>query len=236
VTVDVLHVPAGRLEALHLICTVRQRDRAVDCDVVVVPEDNQLAQLVAARKANGLLADALHQATIACDHIGVVIHDLLAVLRALDFLGHGKTDRIGDALTQRACGGLDCIGQKILGVTGCARAQLAEVLDLIQRDLRVPNKIEQGIQQHRAVASRQDKAVAVGPERIGRIKLEVFFKQNRSHIGHPHGHTRVTRIGGVDRIQRQGADGGRFHPVIRVGGAKRRDVQGRGPLHKGSSV
>ncbi len=58
-------VPAGRLEARDLVGGIGQRHRAVDRDVVVVPEDDQLVELQMAGKRDRLLADAFHQAAVA---------------------------------------------------------------------------------------------------------------------------------------------------------------------------
>ena len=52
------------------------------------------------------------------------------------------------------------------------RAELAEVLDLLDRHGLVAEQMQQRIEQHRAVAGRQHEAVAVGPVRIGRIEFQ----------------------------------------------------------------
>ncbi len=228
--VDLLHMPPRGLEPLHLIGAVRQFDRAVDGDVVVVPKHDQLGQLVAPRKAQGLLAHALHQAPVARDHISMVIDDLLAVMGALDFFGHGKAHSGGNPLAQRACGDFDTVEQEVFGVARGFCAHLAEVLDLVQCDLLVARQIEQRIDQHRAVTCREDKPVTIRPERIFRIELEVVFKQNRGHIGHAHRHAGVAGIGGGNRIEGERADRSGFHPVVGVRRAQGSNVQEAGPL------
>ena len=140
--VDLLNMPAGRFETHDLICAIRQLNSAVDGDVVVVPKHDQLAELVTTRKTDGLLRHALHQAAIARDNICVVIDDLFAVTRALDFFGHREAYRIGNALPQWACSCLNRIGKKVFWVTRCKRTLLTEVVDLIQSDLCVAHKIQ----------------------------------------------------------------------------------------------
>jgi hypothetical protein len=78
-------------------------------------------------------------------------------------LGDGEADRIGDALAERAGGRLDAGGEVVFGVAGGLGAELAELLDLVDRHVLVAEEIERGIEQHRAVAGRQDEAVAIRP-------------------------------------------------------------------------
>ena len=231
VAVDLDHVPACRQETRHLVGAVAQRNGAVDGDVVVVPQHDELAQRMATREGDRLLADALHQAAVAGDDIGIVVYQLGAELGALDLFCHGKTDGICDALTQRACRRLNRIREEVFRVARRALAQLAEIFQLLQGELRIAHKVQQRIKQHRAVPCRQDEPVPVGPVGRAGIKLQVLFKQNRCHVCHADGHTRVSRICGRNSVQRQRADGGRFGPVIGVGGSKSGEIHGsRYPL------
>ena len=152
-------------------------------------------------KGDRLVADALHQAAVARDHIGEVVDDLLAVLRALEFFGHGETDRVRDPLTQRASGSFNRIGQEVFRVARRACAHLAEVLDLFERKLFVTGEVQQRIDQHGPVARRQNETVAVRPQRVGRVELQVLFEKNRGDIRHAHRHARVAGIGGGDGVQ-----------------------------------
>ena len=214
--VDFDHMPLRGFETRDLIGVVRQGHRAIDGDVVVVPHHDELAQFVAAGEGNRLLAYAFHQAAVARDDIGVVIHDLCPVLRAQHLFGHGETDRIGDALAERAGGGLNRVGEEVLRVPGCARAHLAEVFQLFDGELLVACQVQQRIQQHGAMARRQDKAVTIRPKRVGRIKFQVLFEKHGCNIGHAHRHAGVARIGGGDGIEGQRANGGGLGPVIGV--------------------
>ena len=54
-----------------------------------------------------LVADALHQTAVAGDDIGVVIDQIVAEPRIQQALGHRHADRVGEALAERAGGGLD---------------------------------------------------------------------------------------------------------------------------------
>ena len=93
---------------------------------------------------------------------------------------------------------------------------MAEIADFFQRELFVSGEIQQRVDQHRAMARRQDETVTIRPLRRGCIKFQVFFKQHRGHIGHAHRHAGMAGIGGVNGIQRQGANGRGLHPVVGI--------------------
>ena len=73
VAVDLLDVPAGGAEALDLVVGDREAGRAVDRDRIVVPEGDQPAELVVAGHRDRFLADALHQAAVAHEDVGVMV-------------------------------------------------------------------------------------------------------------------------------------------------------------------
>ena len=77
-------------------------------------------------------------------------------------LGHGHADGVGDALAERAGGGLDAGGVAELGVTRRAAAPLAERLQVVQRQV-VAGEVEHRVEQHARVAGGEDEAVAVRP-------------------------------------------------------------------------
>ena len=145
-----------------------------------------------------------------------MIDNLATVLRAQHFFGHRKTNRVGDPLTQRAGGDFNRVQQEVFRVACSQRAGLAEVLDLLVCDLRVTHEIQQGIDQHGAVTRRQDEAVAVCPFRGIDVELHVLFKQHGGNISHADRHARVAGVRTSNGIQRQGADGCGFVPMVGV--------------------
>ena len=209
--------PARRLEPPDLVGGVRQRDLAVDGDAVVVPQHDKPSQAQMTGQGDRLLADAFHQAAVAGDDPGAVVAQFLAELGAHLGLGDGKADRGCQPLTQGAGGHLDPLGMAVFGMAGRDGAPLAEVPDLVQRHLFKAGQMQQRIDQHRPVSRRQDEAVAVEPVGGARVELEMFAPQDRGDIGHAHRHPRMARIGGLDRIHRQRADGAGEAPVVGIG-------------------
>ena len=72
---EVLDVPAVGLEALADVVGVGQLGRPVDRDVVVVVDADQPAEAEVAGERRGLVADALHEAAVAGDHVRVVVDE-----------------------------------------------------------------------------------------------------------------------------------------------------------------
>ncbi len=171
VAVDPPRIPAAGLEPLELVDRIRQRQRPVDGDAVVVEQHGEPRQPQMAGERDRLLADAFHQVAVGGDDIGAVIDDIGAEFRRQMALGHRHADRVGEALPERSGGGLDAGHVAVLGVAGGDRAELAEALDLVDRHRLVAEEMKQRIEHHRAMAGGQHEAVAVGPARDRRRRI-----------------------------------------------------------------
>ena len=154
-----------------------------------------------------LVADALHQAAVAGDDVGVVVDQLVAEAGGQVALGQRHADRVGEALAQRPGRGLDAERVAVLGVAGGAGAQLAEALQLVQRHVRIAGEVEQRVEQHRAVAGRQHEAVAVGPVGMLRVELQEPRPQHGGDVGHAHGHAGMAGLGLLDGVHGERPDG-----------------------------
>jgi hypothetical protein len=84
--------------------------------------------------------------------------------------------------------------------------ELAKIPDLIQRDVLVAGQVQQRIQQHRAVAGRKNKTVAVGPPRVGGVELQELREQHRGDVGRPHRQAGMAGFGLLDGVHRQRAN------------------------------
>jgi len=210
VAVDVGHdVPAVGLETLGRVVGEPAFDVAVDGDAVVVPEGSQLAQPPGAGERTGFVGDTFHQAAVAEEDPGAVIDDGVAGLVELvgqQLLGHGHAHGVGDALTERAGGGFDAGGVAQLGVARRLAVQLAEVLQIVDGQI-VAGEVQQGVDQHRAVAVGEHETVAVGPVRVGRVVAQVVVPQHLGDLGHAHGRAGMAGIGLLHGVHGQGADG-----------------------------
>ena len=203
------HVPAISGKTLRRVVNEPRRHLAVNGDAVVVVHGNQLVELPSASQSACFVADAFHQATVAHEHIRVVVNDVVTGLVEFggqQFFGQGHAHGIGDALTQRAGGGFDAGGDAHFGVTGGFAVQLTEVFQL-RHGQWVACEVQQGINEHGAVSVGQHEAIAVGPMRVLGVVLQVLTPQSHSHVGHAHRRTWVARIGLLNSVHGQGTDG-----------------------------
>jgi hypothetical protein len=71
-------------------------------------------------------------------------------------------------LAERAGRRLDAGGVAVFGMAGARRAELAEVLQIVELEA-IATEIEAAVEQHRGVAGGQHEAVAVGPGGVARV-------------------------------------------------------------------
>ena len=200
--VDPLGGPAMRAEPHDLIVRDGEIGRPVDRDRIVVPEDDQLVELEMPGEPQRFVADPFHQAAVAEEDVRVVIDDVMAVAVELggeQLLGERHADGIGQPLPKRARGGFHPGRDSDLRMPGGFAVQLTKALQFFQRQC-ITAEVQQRIQQHRSVTIGQYEAVAVGPERIGRIVLQVPAPQHFSDFRHPQRHAGMTAVGGLHGV------------------------------------
>ena len=73
--------------------------------------------------------------------------------------------RVAEALAERAGRRLDARRVEVLRVARRVRAELAELLDLVEAEV-VAGEVQARVEQHRGVAGREHEAVAVRPLRV----------------------------------------------------------------------
>ena len=131
-------MPTVGFEALRRVVGEPAFDMAVDGDAVVVPESDQLAETEGAGQRAGFVRNAFHQAAVAEENVGVVIDDLVAGLVELGgqhLFGQREANGIGDALAERAGGGLDAGRVAEFRVARRLGMQLAEILEIVDGDV-----------------------------------------------------------------------------------------------------
>ena len=202
------HLPAVRLVPLAHVLGERELGAAVDGDVVVVVEHDERAEAEVARERGGLARDPLLQAPVAADHEGVVLHhvEALAVegrggVRLPQRHAHG----IGEALPQRAGGHLDAHGVLVLRVARRLRVHLAELLQVVDRQL-VPGQMEHRVEQRARVAVGEDEAVPVGPLGVSRVVVHDVLPEHVRDRRAAHRRARVARVGLLHNVGAEHAD------------------------------
>ena len=208
VLAEVLDVPAVGLVARADVLGERERGVALDRDVVVVVEADQPAEAEVAGERGRLGRDALLQVAVGGDEVGVVVDRRVVAAveaRGQHALAERHPDRGRDALPERAGGRLDARHVAVLGVAGARRVELAEVLDVVERDV-VARQVEDRVEQHRRVAAGQHEAVAVGPVGLlGRVLHHPRVEDVRDRRQR-HRRPRVAGVRLLDGVHRERAD------------------------------
>ena len=174
--VDALDVPAVGLVAGQDILVEGDGGVVLDGDVVVVPDDGDVAELLGAGQRGGLGGHALFEAAVAGDDVDVVVeHGLaqgsLGVEQAVDAAGvHGEADGGGDAGAQRAGGDFNALGVAVLGVARGQGAGCAQGLDVVELETEA-GQVELDVLGQRRVAGREDEAVAADPTGVGGVDV-----------------------------------------------------------------
>ena len=202
------HVPAVSGKTLGRVVDKPGCNLAVDGNAVVVVQGDELVELPGACQRTRFVADAFHQATVAQEHIGVVVHHGVAFaveLTGQQLFCQRHAHRIGNALAQWAGGGFHAGRDTHFGVACGFAVQLTEVFQLFHGQL-VACEVQQRINQHGAMAVGQHKAVTVEPMRVGGVVLQVLAPEGYCHIGHAHGRAGVTGVGVLNCVHGKRAD------------------------------
>ena len=169
---DPCDVPAVGREPLRSVLRPGHVRRAVELDVVVVVEHDELPEPEVAGEARGLRGDALLEVAVRGDDVRPVVDQLVA--RPVELVGEpplrdGHAHGVGEALAERAGRRLDARREAVLRVARRPRAPLPELLELLEPEV-VAGEVEERVQEHRGVARGQDEPVAVRPVGCGRAR------------------------------------------------------------------
>ena len=182
---------------------------ALNGNLVVVVDDDQLAEAQGAREGCRLGCHAFLEVPVGGKGIGVMVYDLVAgavVTRGQPALREGHADGVGQTLAQRAGGYFNAGGEAVFGVPGGPAAPLTELLEFLHGKI-VTRQMEHGIKEGGGVTGGEDEAVAVGPVGIGRIVLEETVPQHVCHRGSAHRCAGMPGPRLLDCVYGQQADG-----------------------------
>ena len=132
--IHALNVPTVGLVALGHVLGEGDVGVFLNGDVVAVPDDNQVAELLVARKRAGFGGHALLHVTLGGDDVDVVVEgggargSLRVEHAAHTTLCVGETNGGGQALAERTGGDFNTLGVLVLGVAGGEGAPGAQLL------------------------------------------------------------------------------------------------------------
>ena len=154
-----------------------------------------------------LVAEALHEATVAGKDVSVMVDQVAAVTRRHQTFAKRHAGRVREPLAERTRRRLDTEGEVAFGMARRLAAELAEAAQLVERHAGIAGQIEQRVQQHRAVPVRQHETVAVGPCGRRWVEFQMPREQHGRNVGHAHGHPGMARVGLFDRVHGQRPNG-----------------------------
>jgi hypothetical protein len=155
-----------------------------------------------------LRADALLDVAVRADAEDPVVLHLRAEMGTQPPLGNRHPHPVGEALPKRPRGQFDAgsdVRAIALGVAGSQRSPHAKALELVEREV-IAAEVQHRVEQHRAVACGEHKAVAIGPRRVLRVVAHKPGSEQVAHRRHRHRHARVAGVGPLYRVHRQHAD------------------------------
>src|SRR5262249_36110260 len=166
-------------------------------------------------------SNSLHQAAISADGIDVVIENLkagLVITPCKPLLRDGHSHARRNSLPQRTGSCLNPGDPMILGMSWSFAFELPEMTNVIQSDRGMTEPFVISIdrlcagemkgrpEQHRRVSVRKHEPIAVGPDRIFRIKPHNAIPDGVNQRGERHRCAGVPGLGLLYRIYRQGAN------------------------------
>ena len=206
---DPLYVPTVRLEAPRGVVGQGELGRPIDRDAIVVVKPDQLAELQVTCERARLVRDALHEVAVGREEIGVVVDDRLpgAIEQSRELrFGDRHADGVPDPLSERSRRRFYAGRNAVLRVSRCAAPPLAELLDLVEREI-VAREIKDAVEQHAGMARRQDKAIAVQPFGIRGIVSQMALPQHVRERRQRHCRAGMPRIGLLYGVHRERTDG-----------------------------
>ncbi len=206
---DVLDVPAVCLEALALVLgRIGERGGPVDRDAVVVVDVDEAAQPQVPGDRGGFVGDPFHHVAVGADRVDPRVDELVprtVVALGEEPLRDRDADAVREALAQRAGRRLDAVGMTELRMPGCARAPLAELLQIVERDV-VAGEVERRVLEDAGVAGGEHETVASGPGWIGRVVAHHVAVEQIGNRRERHRGAGMTGVRLLHRVHRERAN------------------------------
>src|SRR5581483_7084522 len=145
---DPRDVPAVTEETRRHVLAEGEVGVAFDGHAVAVVEPAEIGQFEMSGNRGSLAGDAFHHVAVAADRINIVVeHRQIWPVEAAGkpALRDRHADAVAAALAERARCRLHAGGEVIFGMPGAFAAELAEALDVVERDARPPEAFVFGV-------------------------------------------------------------------------------------------
>src|SRR3954454_21251822 len=129
--------------------------------MVLVVKEDELAQPQVASKRCGFLRHTFHQIAVTADRVSVVVDNLVpgpVETSSEPCLRDGHSNRVTESLPKRPGSNFDADRVTAFGVSGRLASPFTETLQFVERQI-IAGKMQQTVEQHRAVSGRQHETV-----------------------------------------------------------------------------
>ena len=195
VAVYLLDKPSPRLIFLGRVFHGHHLGLCGELDVVGIIEHDEVVEAQCAGDAACALRDFLLHAAVGDVGIDGLAHHV-AQTGLEKFGGDGGTHGKRVPLSQRPGSVLDAAGEFTLGVAGSHRAPLAELLQVVERELA--DECQLRVEHGSHVARVEEEAVAAFPLGIFGVVDEKFGVEHVDEVGSAHSTSGVARFGFFD--------------------------------------
>ncbi len=201
-------MPAVRAVASGDVLGEGDRRRRRQRHVVVVVEDDEAAEPEVGGERARLALQALHHVAVRGEDVGEMLEELVpgpVVARGEVGLTQGHSERVADALPERAGRCFDAVGDVALRMARSLAPPLPEPFDLIEREI-VARQMEQRVEERRSVPRGENEAVAIPPAWVLRVVTKKARPKDVSHGSRPHRQPGMTRVRRLDHVDREEAE------------------------------
>ncbi|OIQ84455.1 hypothetical protein GALL_337390 [mine drainage metagenome] len=225
-------MPAVRRVAGDDVLGERDVGVTLDRDVVVVPDHDEVPELLGPGDRGGLAGDALLEVAVGGEHEHGVVEragsrrGLGVEQPTLATRGHGHADGARDALPERTRRDLDARRVTVLGVARRQRPPGAQGLKVAQLEPEA-GQVQLDVLREARVAAREHEPVASDPGRVGRVQTHRSLVQQVGDRREADGGAGVAVADLLDRVGCQDTNGVDSPPIELVPTDRRR----RGGLH-----
>src|SRR5438067_7258007 len=185
VALDFLGIESVGLKTFSRVLALRLVGHGIERDGVGIVNQNQIIEPEMPGEGARFRRHAFLETTVARQAKNMLVENAMFAgveMCLRHFRSHCHTNRVANALPQRAGGTLDagCVAK--FRMSRRFRMQLAKIFDVLDRNV-VAAQMQPGIQKHTAVTGGKNEIVAIDPTRLIWIGSEQITVEQRPDLG-----------------------------------------------------
>src|SRR6266536_3719398 len=185
VALDFLGIESVSLITFSRVFALRLVGHGIERDGVGIVNQNQIIEPKMPGERTRFSGDAFLETTVARQTKNMLVENTMLVgveMCRRHFRRHCHTNRVANALPQRASGALDSWGFKKFWMPRSPRMQLTKIFNVVDRNV-VAAQVQPGIQKHAAVSGGKNEIIAINPARLLWIVSEQITVEHGADLG-----------------------------------------------------